>query len=323
MAAACALALAGSLAACGSGTAGSASGNTVNMGIEPWLGYAPWYIAQDQGYFKSNGVNATITNFDTDSDMNAALAAGKIQAASVASHSAIQVVENGVDVSIVLILDASEKADAIIVDDSIASVKDLKGKSVAYEEGSTSDLLLNYALDENGMTIDDIKKVPMGASAAGTAIIAGQVPAAVTYEPYITEAMQKDANLKTLYTPSEKEGLISDVFVVRNDYLKSNPDAVSNLVKAWDQSIDYYNANTDSAQEIIAKNIGSSKEDLGTAFAGVKYFTVKDSADQLAGEFKDSTLPAINKVAIMSKVVKSTHDPAGFIDASFAQKAAK
>ena len=38
------------------------------------------------------------------------------------------------------------------------------------------------------MTIDDIEKVPMPAADAGAALIAGQVPVAVTYEPYLTLA---------------------------------------------------------------------------------------------------------------------------------------
>lgn len=311
------------LAGCGSASSSnSADKSTIAIGVEPWLGYAPWYIAEKKGFFKDQGITATITNFDTDADMNAAIAAGKIQAGNVGTQSALQMLENNVDVSVLMVLDASETADAIISNGDITSVADLKGQSVAYEEGSTSDVLLNYALDEAGMSIDDIKKVPMSASSAGTAVIAGKVPAAVTYEPYITEAKEKAPNLKVVYTPSEKEGLISDVLVVRNDYIKSNPDQLTKLLKTWNQSIDFYNDNTDEGQEIIATAIGSKKEDLETAFAGVKYFTAKENASKLSGDFS-STFKAVNDASIKASIVKSTLDPSKYVNDEFAKKAAE
>ena len=291
--------LASGLSACGS-SSNSAGGDaqTINLGVEPWLGYAPWYIAQEKGYFEKYDLNVKITSFDTDADFNAALASDKINVGCVASHTALQLQENGIDSKIVLLLDASETADAII-SKTAGSIADLKGQQVAYEEGTTSDLLLNYALDQNGMSIDDIQKVPMDADAAGAAVIAGKVPVAVTYEPYITEAKAKDADLKTIYTGSEKEGLISDVFVAKTEFIDANTDAMTKLAKAWGDSIDYYNSNTDDAQEIIAKNIGSKKADLETAFA------------------------AINKAAITAQIVKGDVDATNLVDATYVKNALK
>lgn len=315
--------LASGLSACGSGSS-SADGDaqTINLGVEPWLGYAPWYIAQEKGYFEKYDLNVKITSFDTDADFNAALASDKIDVGCVASHTALQLQENGIDSKIVLLLDASETADAII-SKTAGSIADLKGQQVAYEEGTTSDLLLNYALDQNGMSIDDIQKVPMDADAAGAAVIAGKVPVAVTYEPYITEAKAKDADLKTIYTGSQKEGLISDVFVAKTEFIDENADAMTKLAKAWGDSIDYYNSNTDDAQEIIAKNIGSKKADLETAFAGVKYFGLEDNETALTGDYVSSTLPAINKAAITAQIVKADVDATKIVDATYVENALK
>ncbi len=315
--------LASGLSACGSGSS-SADGDaqTINLGVEPWLGYAPWYIAQEKGYFEKYDLNVKITSFDTDADFNAALASDKIDVGCVASHTALQLQENGIDSKIVLLLDASETADAII-SKTAGSIADLKGQQVAYEEGTTSDLLLNYALDQNGMSIDDIQKVPMDADAAGAAVIAGKVPVAVTYEPYITEAKAKDADLKTIYTGSQKEGLISDVFVAKTEFIDENADAMTKLAKAWGDSIDYYNSDTDDAQEIIAKNIGSKKADLETAFAGVKYFGLEDNETALTGDYVSSTLPAINKAAITAQIVKADVDATKIVDATYVENALK
>ena len=39
---------------------------TFRMGIEPWLGYGPWRVAEKQGLFEKNGLDVKITNFTTD-----------------------------------------------------------------------------------------------------------------------------------------------------------------------------------------------------------------------------------------------------------------
>ncbi len=57
--------------------------------------------------------------------------------------------------------------------------KDLKGKKVAFNEGSTSQFLLDVLLAENGMSEADVVPVNMDPGDAGAALIAGQVDAAV------------------------------------------------------------------------------------------------------------------------------------------------
>ena len=69
------------------------------------------------------------------------------------------------------------------------------------------------------MTLADIVPVPMPASDAGTSPDrAGSVPAAVTYEPYLSEAVKQNAGLKWLYKADERPGLISDVLVINSKW---------------------------------------------------------------------------------------------------------
>ena len=187
----------------------------IKMGIEPWLGYGQWHIAAKKGLFAKAGLgNVEIVNFNTDADINAALAAGQLQCGNIATHTAMNFIAAGLPIKIVALLDISKTADAMVSDGSVTDIKGLKGKQVAYEEGTTSDILLNYALSQNGMTIADIEKVPMPASDAGAALIGGKVPVAVTYEPYLTLAMQQNPKVRMIYSAGENPGLISDVLVV-------------------------------------------------------------------------------------------------------------
>ena len=136
----------------------------LKMGIEPWLGYGQWYVAAEDGIFEQHGLSKVeIVNFTEDKDINAALASGQLDAANIATHTAMGMIAAGLPVKVVMLLDFSLSADAIIAGKDIKTMADLKGKSVAFEQGTTSDILLNYALAQNGMTLADVKPVPMPA----------------------------------------------------------------------------------------------------------------------------------------------------------------
>jgi NitT/TauT family transport system substrate-binding protein len=292
----------------------------IKMAIEPWLGYGQWHIAAKKGLFAANGLaEVEVVNFNTDADLNAALAAGQVQCGNIATHTAMAFAAAGLPIKIIALLDVSMTADAMITDGSVSSVADLKGKQVAFEEGTTSHILLNYALAQNGMTLADVQKVPMPASDAGSALIAGKVPVAVTYEPYLTLAMQQNAKVKMLYSAGENPGLISDVFVVREDFLAEKPGQVLALLKAWDASLADYNKDTAGGRAIISEAIGAKPEELATAFDGVKYFTVAENKTQLTGDFVKKIVPEVKAAATSAGLISTDVDLAKLIDTRFVE----
>lgn len=294
----------------------------IKMGIEPWLGYGQWHIAAKKGLFKKAGLESVeIVNFTTDADLNAALASGQLQCANIATHTAMNFMAAGLPIRIVALLDVSKTADAMISDGSITDIKGLKGKQVAYEEGTTSDILLNYALDANGMTIGDIQKVPMPAADAGAALIAGKVPVAVTYEPYLTLAMQQNKSVKMIYEAGVSPGLISDVLVVRDEFLKDKPGQIVALLKSWDAALADYRADTPGGRAIISEAVGAKPEELATAFDGVVYYSLGENKAQLSGDFAQKVIPAVHAAARKAGILSKDVDLTQAIDPRFADAA--
>ncbi|MBB3544529.1 MULTISPECIES: ABC transporter substrate-binding protein [unclassified Rhizobium] len=297
---------------------------TFKIGIEPWLGYGQWHVAASKDLFKkANLENVELVNFTEDKDINAALASGQLDAANIATHTAMGMVAAGLPVKIVSLLDFSLKADAILAGSDVKSVADLKGKKIAFEEGTTSDILLNYALASNGMTIKDIERVPMPAADAGTALIAGQVPVAVTYEPYISTALAQDKNIQLLFEAGKDPGLVSDVLVVREEVLKERPGQVLAMIKAWDAALADYKANTEEDRAIIAKAVGASPDDLKTAFDGVQYYTSAEASKAFAGDFKSKTFADVLKAAKQAGLLTQDVSADSMIDTSFVDAANK
>jgi NitT/TauT family transport system substrate-binding protein len=291
----------------------------VRIGTQPWIGYGPWWIAKEKGIFEKHGLQVELVDFIEDKEVNAAFASGDMNAANLATHTAIKLYAAGLDLRIILLEDASYEADAILAPATIASIADLRGRKVAYEEGTTSDLLLNYALAQNGMSIADIEPVFMPASDAGATLIAGQVDVAVTYEPYISAALAENPNLKLLYTAAERPGLISDVFVLSTKFIQEKPEAVSALVKVWDEAMAFYKSNPDEAKAIIAKAVGSTPEELQTAFDGVMFYDLEGNRQQLKGEFRQ-TLRDVAEVSKSIGLLESIPDLDKIVDASFLEQ---
>jgi NitT/TauT family transport system substrate-binding protein len=296
----------------------------VKMGIEPWLGYGQWHIAAKKGLFKKVGLDEVeIVNFTTDADINAALAAGQLQCGNIATHTAMNFMAAGLPIKIVALLDVSKTADAMISDGSVGDIKGLKGKQIAYEEGTTSDILLNYALTQNGMTIADIEKVPMPAADAGAALIAGKVPVAVTYEPYLTLAMQQSKAVKMIYSAGENPGLISDVFVVRDEFLSQKPGQIVALLKAWDMALADYRADTAGGRAIISEAVGAKPEELATAFDGVVFYSLAENKTELAGNFTSKVIPEVHAAARTAGILTKDVDLSKAIDGRFVDAATK
>ena len=301
-------------------TSGDATAPTVvRIGTQPWIGYGPWWIAQEKGMFDKYGIQAELIDFVTDTEVNAAFASGNMDVANVASHTAIKLFANGVDLRVVLLEDVSNAADAILAPSAIATVADLAGKTVAYEEGSTSDLLLNYALLQSGMTLADINPAPMPAADAGAALIAGQVDSAVTYEPYISEAVNQNGDIKLLYTAAERSGLISDVLAARAQFAGENPDVMRNLLKVWGEAVDFLRANPEEGRAIIAEAVGSSPEELVTAFDGVAFYNLDENVQFLAfgSENAAAVFNDVQTIALAIGLIDEPIDLNQMVDANY------
>lgn len=296
----------------------------IKIGLNPWLGYGQWFVAQKKDLYKANGLGKVeLVNFTTDADLNAALASGQIQAGNIATHTAMAFAAAGLPIKIIFLMDVSMTADAMLSDGSISSVAELKGKQVAFEEGTTSDILLNFALSKAGLKITDVQKVPMPAADAGTALIAGKVPVAVTYEPYISLAKTQNAKIKMIASAGEDPGLISDVFVVRQDFLDSKPGQVLALVKTWEAALKDYRADTKGGRAIISEAVGAKPEELATAFDGVTYYSIAENKTQLSGDFLKRVAPDVMAAATKAGILTKAVDFASLIDGRFVDAAAK
>lgn len=317
------------IAACGgdddddSDTASDGGGEVteVAIGTQPWIGYGPFWIADEQGFDTDHGVDIKLVNFSTDQDLESGFASGKFQAANNANNTLIRLADLGLDYKIVLMEDVSLEADAVLsCNPDIQSIEDVEGAKVAFEEFSVSDVLFRYALNEAGVDFDSIDYVPIPAADAGTAAVAGRVDVAVTYEPYLQAAIKEGDNCRIIYTAGENPGLISDALAINSEFAESDPDAVTGVLQAWGDAVDYYNENTADAQAIIAENVGSKPEELGSTFKGVQLFDLQQSVDYLENDY-ETLWNDIRQIMVDQGQIETEPDVNDYLDTAAGQQA--
>lgn len=274
-----------SLAACGKDEA--STGATSKKSTEPlkvtlptWTGYGPLFLAKEKGFFEKNGIDVELSIVEGLAERKQALASGKIDGMATALDVQVSLAASSIPVQVVWLLDDSYGGDGILVKNGINDVKDLKGKKVAFEVGSTSHMLALTALKQGGLTEKDVEVVQMSAGDAGAAFAAGKVDAAVTWEPWLSKGSQ--ANGKVLLTTKDLPGIIVDTISFKEDVIKNRPEDVKAFVKAMGEAMDYWKENKDEADAIMAKGLKiDTKEFVGTE-SGLKFFT-KDDNKKLFG----------------------------------------
>jgi NitT/TauT family transport system substrate-binding protein len=277
---ACALVLGVTLTACSGGTDTKtdtpAAPATITLGFSAWPGWFPWQVAEEQGLFKKNGVDVKIKYFESYTDSLTALATGAIDANSQTLNDTLASVAGGAKQSIVLVNDNSTGNDQIIARPGIKTVADLKGKTVAAEQGTVDHYLLLLALKKAGLSQKDINFKHLPTDAAAAAFSSGKVDAVGVFAPFTTTALKLKGSA-AIATSADFPGAIPDHLVVSKDLVAKRPQAVQAMVQTWFDTLAWIRANKPAAIAIMAKRGSVSEADYASYDKGTTIFTLQQN----------------------------------------------
>ncbi|HYP64323.1 MAG TPA: ABC transporter substrate-binding protein [Acidocella sp.] len=243
----------------------------INLGIVPWIGYGPIYVAAAKGYFAAQGLDVNMVNFDDPAAIPPAVYSGQVNAGTETYDQVIGTNAKGWHMKVVMPIDYSAGADAMVSTDDITSVSQLKGLKVAYAALTPSDFLLGYALKQVGLSKDDITSVNVPAEGVPGVMAGGSTKAGVTYEPSVTGIVKAEGGNKfhVLFSSKQAPGLITDVLVVTPKTIKNDPAMITAFIKAFVQGEAYIKSNPDDAYAIVGKALGEGPADAKAQYAGV------------------------------------------------------
>jgi NitT/TauT family transport system substrate-binding protein len=254
--------------------AATADAGEMRLGMTTWVGYGPMFLARDKGFFKENGLDVELQIIEDAALYMAAVAAGKLDGNASTIDEIMKYRSPDFCFKAVVALDDSHGGDGVLVQTDVNSLADLKGKAVGMNEGSVSQFWFNILLKREGMTEKDLQITNMTADDAAAAFIAGQIPAAVTWEPHLTLVRTKNQG-KVLIDSASTPGLIVDVVSLTCDYIDKNPKDVEAFVKGLYKAVDFIKTNPDEAYAIMAKGVGGYLEkpaEFAEAAKGVRFY---------------------------------------------------
>lgn len=293
----------------------SASKNApINISYSEWPGSLAWEIAKSKGWFEDADLNVNLVWF---SDYNASLQAflaGKIDGVSVANGDNFTLSSQGVSGKIIMINSMSTGNDIIIAKPGINSVKDLKGKTIAFEQGLVSELFFNTAMENEKQDPKSVKVVNAVTQELSQIFNTPNIDAIALWHPFGLQALKNVSGSKVIYDSSKTPGLIYDVLSVNIPNIEKRKDEWKRLIIVWDKVVKYLDDPATHADgiKIMADRANVAPQELENLMAGTTLLDLEDNKRAFQkGEGLDSLYGSsynVNKFNIKVGIYKDSPD---------------
>ena len=291
----------------------------VNYGVQPAT--MPIYIARELGLLdpieKKHNIKVVFRNFAYGAPENQAMAAGELQMASAGMGPAI-IAASRLPSTLVAITILEQTAIIVPKDSPLRSVKELKGKKVAFPgEGSQQYPLLLKALADVGLKEADIVLFKTDGAQIPTLLQNKSVDAGITWDPHVSNALAA-GHSKVLIKAERIMPIMQGHYIgngeyAHNDFLAKRPEVVQDLVTANVKAIDFILKDPKAAARMWAKQIGFPENVINYSLSeGISVYSRNVVPEQ-------STIDAYAKFLKDAKILKPDDNPK--FNAAFAKKA--
>ena len=239
---------------------------TVRVAYMPNLGSAgSLFVGMDQGYFEEVGLTVEVYEFQGGPAEIAAMASGDIDISQI-GHGAHALCIEG-QAAIFQMDHTTSLSDVVVGNKShgINTAADLKGKTVAVQAGTSSEIILQQALKKAGLSVEDINTVEMTVDGMTTAMITGQVDAAAAWSPN-TITLQDALGENYVNLGGNADFLDSAIFpssyITTTKYAQENKDILVRFAQALNKAHDYRLANQEYMAKLLAKELDAPEDTM-------------------------------------------------------------
>ena len=178
---------------------------------------------------------------------------------------------------------------------AVASMADLAGKTiVASGKGSTPEYALRYLLTENGIDPDTGVTIDWKSehSECVASLASGAATIAMLPQPFVTVAQTQLPDLRVALDLTEEwdaldngSALLTGVVVARADFVEEHPAAVEEFLTSYAESVEWVNANTAEAAELIGGYdiVDAAVAEKALPYCNIVCVTGTEMMDMLSG----------------------------------------
>lgn len=247
--------------------------DTVTIGYLPSDHDAALFVADAQGKYAENGINTKLVQFNNGGDLMTAMASGDVDVGYVGITPVLSSIEKGVPIKVISAAQTEGSGIVVAKNSNINSVSDLAGKKIATPgEASIQHMLLTYYLEQNGMSINDLKVSAMKVPSMNDALKTNNIDGMITFEPYVSIAEKNGA--KVLVDSADILPNHPCCVVVASDkFIKDHPNETNTILEIHKNATDFINNNTDEAATLLPSDIVSDVEVEKSAIAGFPFIS--------------------------------------------------
>lgn len=237
----------------------------VRLATVPFIGESTSYVAYQQGYFRDEGLDVTLTSNPGGWMSLRDLFEGKVDFATVAE---LPIVYSAFDKQAYTDFDRGDFyviGDALYSDDfqqvvvrkdtGITLPEDLRGKRVGVFAGTTLDFYMDMFLIDNGIAPDEIEVVNLNVFEMTEAIAAGEVDAIFSWQPHVNLALAALGD-NGMVLPSRLRFTTAWLITVMADYADENPEVLRKFLRAMVRAERFIRDNPSEAIRINAEMSG-------------------------------------------------------------------
>ena len=267
----------------------------LRIGTNVWIGGEPLYLARELGHLDSKVVQ--LVEYPSASEVQRAFRNSAIDGMVISLDELFGLAVDGLQPRIILVLDVSEGADAVVGRAGMRTMNDLKGRPVAVESGALGAYVLSRALTLNGMQAADVKVVHLESNEQPSAFEKGLVDGVVTFDPYRGQLLRAGAS--TLFDSTRIPGEIVDLVAVRASVLAKQPHAVRALLTGWFKATDYMAHEPQDAAQRMGIRQQTSGEQFLEALKGLHIPSREENMRMLSGTTPGLTVNGRKLMALM------------------------
>ena len=249
-------------------TTAARSGETVTIGMANSVNQVPSLVAQDQGFFKDEGVNVVIKPVRRGTIAIEAIVAGSMQFAEVSTVALFAAVDNGIP--LVAIGAGSRGFTGKMIGapgmGKVNSLADLKGKHIGIQVGTGVHGVFLMLLKKQGLSAKDFNITNVRVTDMPTAMASkGAFDAVLGWEPMMQRTVQAGYGTEIISAAQFQKmaGITYPLVLVANkDWVAKHRDTVQAVVNGYARGQQWIRAHPDQALDLYSSYIAKAGSKL-------------------------------------------------------------
>lgn len=226
--------------------------------------------------------NIKWTKFDSGADVNTAFIAKEVDFGALGSSPVARGLSAPLNIpyKVAFVLDVAGDNEALVARNgsSVNTIADLRGKRVGTPFASTAHYSLLAALDQSGLSPNDVQLVDLQPQAILAAFDRGDIDAGYSWLPTLDQLRRNGEDLITSRQLARDGKPTLDLAVVADEFAEAHPDVVDTWRQQEARALTVIKDDPDAAAKAIAAEIGLTPEEVAGQLTQGVYLTPAEVA---------------------------------------------